>query len=283
MNHRVEHLSNGVAVHLGDSSEILPALRGIDCLITSPPYQHQRDYGRKIGDWQSLVRCLSLTQDGGETQILVNLGMIHRDGEVVEYWDDLKRDMKSAGWRLFGWYVWDQGPGMMGDWAGRLAPSHEWIFHFNRVAVKPNKTRPCSFAGYVRQKPQTGMRKANGSMSGWSHGLAPTQSTKIPDSVIRIMRHKHTGGIESGHPAIYPVDFAAELILAYSSEGQLICDPFMGSGSTGVAAVNSGRKFVGVEIEPKYFDIACRRIQAALDAPDMFIEQPKPLRQEGLF
>jgi DNA modification methylase len=56
----------------------------------------------------------------------------------------------------------------------------------------------------------------------------------------------------------------------------------MGSGTTGVAAVKLGRKFIGIEIEPKYFDIACRRIQSALDAPDMFIERPKPAKQEAL-
>lgn len=61
----------------------------------------------------------------------------------------------------------------------------------------------------------------------------------------------------------------------------LILDPFMGSGTTGVAAVKLGRKFIGIEIEPKYFDIACRRISEALKQPDMFIEKPKPLKQEA--
>ena len=59
----------------------------------------------------------------------------------------------------------------------------------------------------------------------------------------------------------------------------------MGSGTTGVAAVKLGRKFIGIEIEPKYFDIACRRISEALKQPDLFIEKPKPIEreQEGLF
>jgi DNA modification methylase len=60
-----------------------------------------------------------------------------------------------------------------------------------------------------------------------------------------------------------------------------ILDPFMGSGTTGVAAVKLGRKFIGIEIEAAYFDIACRRIQAALDAPDLFIEPPNPAKQEA--
>jgi site-specific DNA-methyltransferase (adenine-specific) len=63
--------------------------------------------------------------------------------------------------------------------------------------------------------------------------------------------------------------------------GNIILDPYMGSGTTGVAAVKLGRKFIGIEIEPRYFDIACRRIQAALDAPDMFVERPAPAKQES--
>lgn len=64
-------------------------------------------------------------------------------------------------------------------------------------------------------------------------------------------------------------------------DAKTILDPFMGSGTTGVAAVKLGRRFIGIEIEPKYFDIACRRIQDAIDRPDLFIEQPKPAKQEG--
>ena len=62
----------------------------------------------------------------------------------------------------------------------------------------------------------------------------------------------------------------------------VVLDAFMGSGTTGVACIKLGRKFIGIEIEPKYFDIACRRIQAALDAPDMFVEPPKPAKQEAM-
>jgi DNA modification methylase len=80
------------------------------------------------------------------------------------------------------------------------------------------------------------------------------------------------------HPAEKPVELLRELLRPCA---RTILDPFMGSGTTGVAAVKMGRRFIGIEIEPKYFDIACRRIQAALDAPDMFIERPKPAKQEA--
>jgi DNA modification methylase len=62
-----------------------------------------------------------------------------------------------------------------------------------------------------------------------------------------------------------------------------ILDPFMGSGTTGVAAAKLGRGFVGIEIDAGYFDSACRRIEAALREPDMFITPPKPIEQTSMF
>lgn len=65
-------------------------------------------------------------------------------------------------------------------------------------------------------------------------------------------------------------------------EAQTICDPYMGSGSTGVAAVKAGRKFIGIEVEPRYFDIACERIRKAYAQPDMFVERPPAPKQEAM-
>jgi len=84
------------------------------------------------------------------------------------------------------------------------------------------------------------------------------------------------------HPTQKPVDVMKWCIGKLPNGSNTILDPFMGSGTTGVAAVKLGRKFIGIEIEPKYFDIACRRIRAALDAPDLFIELPAAPKQEAL-
>jgi site-specific DNA-methyltransferase (adenine-specific)/modification methylase len=84
------------------------------------------------------------------------------------------------------------------------------------------------------------------------------------------------------HPSQKPIALMRWCIeQAGVSESGIILDPFMGSGTTGVAAVKLGRKFIGIEIEPKYFDIACRRISEALKQPDMFIERPAPPKQES--
>lgn len=84
------------------------------------------------------------------------------------------------------------------------------------------------------------------------------------------------------HPTPKPIDLMARMIRNSSDVGETVLDPFMGSGTTGVAAVKLGRRFIGIEIEPKYFDIACRRIEAALKQPDFFVERPAPAKQEKL-
>jgi site-specific DNA-methyltransferase (adenine-specific)/modification methylase len=86
--------------------------------------------------------------------------------------------------------------------------------------------------------------------------------------------------IEREHPTQKPIE-VMRWCLGFIPDARTILDPFMGSGTTGVAAIKLGRKFIGIEIEPKYFDIACRRIEEAARQPDLFIERPKPPVQES--
>ncbi len=85
------------------------------------------------------------------------------------------------------------------------------------------------------------------------------------------------------HPCAKPLAAMEWAVGRASLEGEGILDPFMGSGTTGVACVKLGRRFIGIEIEPRYFDVACKRIEAAYAQPDLFIEAaPKPV-QPSLF
>jgi DNA modification methylase len=84
------------------------------------------------------------------------------------------------------------------------------------------------------------------------------------------------------HPTQKPVEVMRWSIEKLPNDCQTILDPFMGSGTTGVACVKLGRKFIGIEIEPKYFDIACKRISDAYKQGDFFVERPKPPKQEAM-
>lgn len=85
------------------------------------------------------------------------------------------------------------------------------------------------------------------------------------------------GGIDkvSEHPTGKPVYLMAEYIFNSSKIDETVLDPFMGSGTTGVAAVQLARKFVGIEIDPVFFDMACERISKAYQSPDMFCASRK--------
>lgn len=89
------------------------------------------------------------------------------------------------------------------------------------------------------------------------------------------------GEKRNGHPTQKPLALMAWCIEQCLSPANTILDPFMGSGTTGVATIQMGRKFIGIEREPKYFDIACKRIEQASKQVDMFIEKPKQ-EQVGL-
>lgn len=87
---------------------------------------------------------------------------------------------------------------------------------------------------------------------------------------------------ERYHPTQKPISLM-EFCISLSNNANIIFDPFMGSGTTGIACINLGRKFIGIEIEPKYFDIACKRIQEAWETrPRLFKEAEKIIQGELL-
>ena len=85
---------------------------------------------------------------------------------------------------------------------------------------------------------------------------------------------------KNGHPVPKPVGWMRWLVALTSRPGETVLDPYMGSGTTGVAAVEQGRKFIGIEREREYFDIACERISRAQAQGQMFApeEQPNPIQ-----
>ncbi len=245
-----------------DGAAVARLMRGerAAMLFTSPPYGSQRNYTTGgIGDWDALMRGVfqhagdALAEDG---QILVNLGLTHRDNEWHPYWQGWIEWMRTIGWRRFGWYVWDQGPGLPGDWNGRLAPSFEFLFHFNRQARQANKIVPCKWAGDPLL--MSGLRRADGTMSGNSHEGRPIQEFRIPDNVVRITRHKERG-IEVEHPAVFPVRLPEFLMRSYSAEHSTVLEPFAGSGTTILAGQRTGRRVRAIELAPAYVDLAIAR------------------------
>lgn len=112
------------------------------------------------------------------------------------------------------------------------------------------------------------------------YGRPPRIGKDIGDTTYRIDNAQSEGAED--HPCPKPLSTWKQLVQLASNEGETVLDPFMGSGTTGVACAKLGRKFVGIEVEPKYFDIACRRIEAAYKQPDLFIAKPEKAKQEAM-
>jgi DNA modification methylase len=232
--------------------------------FTSPPYGQQREYKTGgVSDWDALMKGVFANlpmADGG--QVLVNLGLVHRDGQFIQYWAGWLEWMRSISWRAFGWYVWDQGPGLPGDWAGRLAPSFEFVFHFNKLPRRPNKIIENKYAENATYSENLrALRDRCGRVGGWSAAGQQCQQFRIPDAVIRVMRQKGSIGDGIDHPAVFPVALPEHIILSYSDPGEVVFEPFSGSGTTILAAQKAGRKARAIELAPEYVDVAIIRFQ----------------------
>jgi len=209
-------------------------------------------------------------QPGG--QVLVNLGLIHRESEWIPYWSGWLDWMRARGWRRFGLYAWDQGPGLPGDWNGRLAPAFEFVFHFNRQARQANKIVPCKWAGTPNKG--SGLRAADGTISEYQHAGLPVQDFRIPDTVLRLTRHKGRG-IETEHPAVFPVVLPEFLMRTYTDEAEVVFEPFGGSGTTILAGQRIGRRVRAIELAPAYVDLAIARWRM------LHPDQPVTLADDG--
>jgi DNA modification methylase len=148
---------------------------------------------------------------------------------------------------------------MPGEWNGRLAPAHEFVFHFNNKTASANK--------WIKTKGESAKRGASGKRFRQKDGTlreitSPDkvgQPYKVPDSVIRIGREMARGIHTQVHPAVFSVEFAAFFLQTWSQEGDMVYEPFSGSGTMLVAAEQLNRICYMMEIDPIYCDVTVQR------------------------
>ena len=236
--------------------------RQITLCATSPPYTDQRDYNIGEFDWHGLMCDVfdRIIENAAEScNILINLGLSHKDRRVDMYWDKWIEHAAAKGWPLFGWYVWDKGSGMPGEWNGRLAPAHEFVFHFNNKTASANKWIKTTGESAKRGASGKRFRQKDGTLRELTSPDKIGQPYKIPDSVIRIGREMARGIHTQAHPAVFSVEFAAFFLQTWAQEGDMVYEPFSGSGTMLVAAEQLNRICYMMEINPKYCDVTVQR------------------------
>jgi DNA modification methylase len=184
---------------------------------------------------------------------VVNLGMQRKNGEVFEYWNDYIAEARSVGYKFLSWNIWRQdGAGSIGKQTAFFPIEHEWLFVFGKdfKNIKRTEKRKTS-----KNEEISTHREADGSVV--SHNVGRQEAFKELGTVLELPSEKTA--IRKEHPATYPVMLPQKFIEVMTNNGDSIIDPFLGSGSTLVAAEKTGRICYGMELDPKYVDVILKR------------------------
>lgn len=225
-------------------------------LFTSPPYSDMREYeGGKNLDVDNIAMFIAAYRPFVDYQC-VNLGIQRKDNEIVQYWDEYINVARGSGYKLLAWNVWDKLMcGSIGQQSAFFPIRHEWIFVFGTEFFEINETWEKKEESIKESRPRK-VRQADGSMKYSSKGVT-TNKYKQMESVLPL--HAELGEIRSLHPATFPVGLPAEYIKAMSDDGDIVIEPFCGSGTTLIACEQLGRCCYGMELEPKYVDVIISR------------------------
>ena len=250
----------------GDCLELMKDIpdKSIDLTITSPPYDDLRSYNGAL-NWNFEIfkkiaeELFRITKDGGIIVWIVGDKTIKGSETGTSFKQALY--FKEIGFNLHDTMIWQKQTFTdTGSLKTRYANVFEYMFilskgkpkTFNPIIDRINKTNGRKKSGTIRQK--------DGNVKKISSIGKPInvygQRFNIWEINTCISNNERTG-----HPAQFPEQLVQDHIISWSDEGDVILDPFMGSGTTGVACVNTNRNFVGIEINKNYFNIAKERIE----------------------
>lgn len=239
----------------------------INVAFTSPPYASQRKYDESSGfkpihpdafvDWFDAVQANVRAHLAADGSWFVNIKEHCEDGQRHLYVKDLTiAHVRRWGWLLIDELCWLRG-GVPGKWPNRFKNAWEPVFHFAASsAIKlrhDNVTHETDHARtYSVDNPKT--------HSGFISGSASSHGEALPSNVIRVMSSpSQIADDVVKHSATFPVGLPEFFIKAFSDAGDVVFDPFMGSGTTLVACERNGRRAYGTEISPMYCDLIVRR------------------------
>lgn len=260
-------------IHLGQCEDVLPRIPSdsVDLIVTSPPYADQRKttYGGiapdDYVDWflpiaQQLQRVLKPTGS-----FILNIKERVVDGERHTYVLELIIALRKQGWLWTEEYCWHKKNSYPGKWSNRFRDAWERCLHF---------TRQRQFAMYqeavmvpVGDWAETRLKKLSetdkqrdpskvGSGFGKNISNWVGRDLVYPNNVL----HLATESSNRKHSAAFPIELPTWFIKLFTQVGDVVLDPFLGSGTTAIAAVALERRWIGIEKEPKYVEVARQRL-----------------------
>jgi DNA modification methylase len=265
---------------LGDSRDMAAiAEKSVALVVTSPPYFAGKEYEQDIdggrvpgsyGDYLQMLEevfaeCVRTLEPGGRMAVNVaNLGRRPYRSLSADVIDIVQR----LGLLLRGEVIWVKAKGAAGStaWGSFQRPANPVLRDLTERIVIASKGR---------------FDRALNARAREEHGLphVPTISRdEFMEATTDVWEMAPESATKVGHPAPFPVELPQRLILLYTYRDDLVLDPFIGSGTTAVAAVRNGRHFAGYDLDESYLEIARRRIEAELAS---LRSRPAPTEEAG--
>lgn len=260
-------------LHHGDCIEVMKSISDntFDLTVTSPPYDNLRTYKDSLswGEhvWKPILEELyRTTKDGGVVVWIVNDATVNGSETGTSFKQALYA--MECGFNLHDTMIWDKpnAPPQVKS-SRRYTLSHEYMFVLSKGSPTTFNPvmQPCATAGKKSSK------RGDFTNDGWVQGLKERASPVVKEfkplySVVNCtkLQQRTQDGVK--HPAAFPEELVAIHINTWSNEGDIVFDPFTGSGTTGKMAVLNGRHFVGCEKVEEYYNLSKKRIDAALDS-----------------
>ena len=247
-------------LYLNDAEEQLKSMEDntIDLVVTSPPYDNLRSY-MGVGDtWNHDKFCAiakelyRVIKPGGVVVWVVN--------DKTEKGSETGTSFRQAlhfidiGFNLNDTMIWQKTNPMPQVKQPRYNQVFEYMFVFSKGSPKTFNPimEPCKCAGQVYDSTCKNM----GGENGRTHKTFNVNKEKVKSNIWNIAVAQN----KTSHPAVYPIQIALDHISSWSNEGDVVLDPFMGSGTTGLAALELNRRFIGIEMCEEYFNLSKDRI-----------------------
>jgi DNA modification methylase len=243
----------------GDCREVMAALPKVDAVVCDPPY------------------CSGGFSEAGK-QAAKGMGL--RSETIRDIGWFVNDNMTSAG---LCWLM-----GTVGGWARRCVKTGGTLTAFTDWRMTIQLAPAIEASGWRYQNMLVWAKPSPGLGSGFraQHEIALHFSNGTPEyysaRMGNVLSSSRVHSTEREHQTQKPVELIGDIVEVVSPVGGTILDPFMGSGTTLVACQRLGRQGIGIELDPGYFDIACRRVQEVVNNPPLFTPAPPKPTQEAL-
>jgi len=240
----------------------------IDLTVTSPPYDNLRTYNGNNALWSESVwksvieELYSVTKPGGVVVWVVGDATIKGSETGTSFKQALWA--KECGFNLHDTMIWNKANfTAVGALKTSYAPVFEYMFIWSKGRPKtfnPIKDRKNKHFG---DKYHQTVRQADGTTKD-GHGKGKKHIAEFGQRHNIWLMWPEQSNKKRCHPAQYPEHLAQDHIISWTNEGDTVLDPFMGSGTTGVACKNLNRNFIGIELDAEYYEIAKKRINETM-------------------